>query len=64
MLEQFKALIDPSTALGAFLISFFAGVVTSFLGGFFSGKAYEKKNIQKVKDNHGNMYQDCKIEQK
>ncbi|MGN0395204.1 MAG: hypothetical protein ACI4EF_07565 [Coprococcus sp.] len=44
LLQQFKNLFDPSTALGAFLISFVAGIVSSF----FVGRKYqihrEKKN--------------------
>ena len=41
--QQFQNLFDPSTALGAFLISFASGIVVSFLGGFFGGFKYQKK---------------------
>ena len=43
LVEQFQNLFDPSTALGAFLISLASGIVVSFLGGFFSGRSYQKK---------------------
>ena len=43
LIEQFKNLFDPSTALGAFLISFVAGIAASFFGGYKLGK-YVKKN--------------------
>lgn len=36
--DQFKNLFDPGNALGAFLISFVAGIATSFFG----GRKYEK----------------------
>lgn len=43
LVEQFQNLFDPSTALGAFLISLASGIVVSILGGFFSGRSYQKK---------------------
>lgn len=46
LIQQFKNLFDPSTALGAFLISFFAGVLGSLVVGFFSGRKYQE-SIQK-----------------
>ena len=33
IVQQFQNLFDPSTALGAFLISFIAGIVSSFFVG-------------------------------
>jgi hypothetical protein len=55
LFQQFGNLIDPSTTLGAFVISIFA----SFIGGFFTGK--KVKNIQKSHEVHGDMYQNPKI---
>lgn len=62
---NFLALIDPSTTLGAFLIS----VVASLFVGFISGKKYENysksknvtKNMQKNKDVYGDVYQGCTV---
>lgn len=51
MLQQFSNLIDPSTALGAFVIS----ILASFVGGFFTGK--KVTNIQKAKIVIGDMNQ-------
>ena len=47
LVQQFQNLFDPSTALGAFLISLLAGVVCSFL----LGRKYQKANsiIQDVR---------------
>lgn len=55
IVEQIKLLLDPSQALGAFLIS----VLASLFVGFFSGKEYQKKvsNTQKTVMNNGNMVQ-------
>ena len=47
LVEQFQNLFDPSTALGAFLISLASGIVVSFLGGFFSGRSYQRKSTRK-----------------
>lgn len=44
LVEQFQNLLDPSTALGAFLISLLAGIVTSFLLGMKFQKKIDKKN--------------------
>jgi ABC-type antimicrobial peptide transport system permease subunit len=58
--QQFKNLIDPSTALGAFLISIFA----SFVGGFFTSNKMKKKNIQKARDVDGDMIQDSTVDRR
>ena len=44
LVEQFQNLLDPSTALGAFLISLLAGIVPSFL----LGMKFQKKLIRKI----------------
>ena len=44
LVQQFQNLFDPSTALGAFLISLLAGVVCSFLFGRKYQKEIDKKN--------------------
>lgn len=49
--DQFIILFDPSTALGAFLIS----IAASFIVGFWGGKNYS--NIQIGKNVHGDMNQ-------
>lgn len=54
IIEQFMNLIDPSTSLGAFLISLGA----TFIGGFFVGRA---SNTQKGKNVSGDMIQDSKV---
>ena len=43
IVQQFQNLFDPSTALGAFLISFIAGIVSSF----FVGRKYQKEIVKK-----------------
>ena len=51
IVQQFQNLFDPSTALGAFLISFIAGIVSSFFVGRKFQKEIDKKNyveVQKV----------------
>lgn len=52
ILQQFQNIVDPSTTLGAFLISLVAGVIGSLIVGFFSGRRYEasihKKNMIKA----------------
>lgn len=55
LFQQFSNLIDPSTALGAFLIS----ILASFLSGFFTSKKIT--NIQKSKTVIGDMNQNSKI---
>jgi len=52
---QFNAIIDPSTTLGAFIIS----VVASLVVGFFTGKGVS--NIQKGKNVMGDMNQNSTI---
>lgn len=44
LVQQFQNLLDPSTALGAFLISLIAGIVCSFLLGMKFQKEIDKKN--------------------
>lgn len=61
LIEQFKVLLDPSTALGAFLISMGSGAIISFIFGFSKGKNYEKKNILKLNNNYGEVNQDVKV---
>lgn len=56
--QQFNVLFDPSTALGAFLISLAASIVASFLLGFFSSKIVFK---QKAKNVEGDMMQGNKV---
>jgi hypothetical protein len=57
IIEQFSNLINPSTGLGAFLISLLA----TFVGGFFVGKA---TNIQKGKNVGGDMIQNSKVDKR
>ena len=49
LVQEFQNLFDPSTALGAFLISLLAGVVCSFLLGRKYQKEIDKKNIIEAK---------------
>ena len=46
---NFQALIDPSTTLGAFLISLVAGIFGGAILGFITGKNYQKRKTNKVK---------------
>ena len=48
IVQQFQNLFDPSTALGAFLISFIAGIVSSFFVGRKFQKEIDKKNYVDV----------------
>ena len=48
IVQQFQILFDPSTALGAFLISFIAGIVSSFFVGRKFQKEIDKKNYVEV----------------
>ena len=48
IIQQFQNLFDPSTALGAFLISFIAGIVSSFFVGRKYQKEIDKKNYVEV----------------
>lgn len=58
--EQFKNLFDPGTALGAFLISFIAGIATSFIGGVKCGKlmSIKKNSIDITETVEGDVSQD------
>jgi len=51
MVEQFKALFDPGTALGAFLISLLASAILSF----FAGKKYGQNINLKQKNSHNSQ---------
>ena len=48
IVQQFQNLFDPSTALGAFLIGFIAGIVSSFFVGRKFQKEIDKKNYVEV----------------
>ena len=48
IVQRFQNLFDPSTALGAFLISFIAGIVSSFFVGRKFQKEIDKKNYVEV----------------
>ena len=48
IVQQFQNLFDPSNALGAFLISFIAGIVSSFFVGRKFQKEIDKKNYVEV----------------
>lgn len=54
IIEQFKILIDPSGALGAFLISLSASIIVSF----FFGRATV---YQKAKNVGGDMIQNSNV---
>lgn|GEM_PF-2986459 len=56
---DFKALVDPSTTLGAFLISMAASIVVSIIVGFFSGKTYQIRKINKNVQKNGNVFGDA-----
>lgn len=53
--EQFIAITDPSTTLGAFIISITASLVV----GFLTGK--KVTNSQKAKNVRGDMIQNSKV---
>lgn len=55
IIDQFTVIVDPSTTLGAFIIS----IVASLLVGFFTGK--KVTNIQKGKSVEGDMIQNSKV---
>lgn len=55
IIDQFTAIVDPSTTLGAFIISIAASLVV----GFFTGK--KVANIQKGKNVKGDMIQNSKV---
>lgn len=46
---DFKALIDPSTTLGAFLISLLAGILGGLFVGFITGSNYQKRKVNTIK---------------
>lgn len=60
--EQFQSIVNPSTTLGAFLISIVASIVASVLIGFFTGRQYqkmiEKKNSIETNAVMGSITQD------
>lgn len=58
---DFKALIDPATTLGAFLISMGASIVVSIVVGFFSGKTYQIHKVNKNIQKNGNVYGDAMV---
>jgi hypothetical protein len=63
--EQFKLLLDPSTARGAFIISISASVIASFVAGFFTGKTVTKVTIvQKGKNVGGDMIQNSVVKKR
>lgn len=55
IIDQFIAIVDPSTTLGAFIISIAASLVV----GFFTGK--KVTNIQKGKNIKGDMIQNSRV---
>ena len=71
--EQFHSIVNPSTTLGAFLISIAASIVASGLIGFFTGRQYrkmiEKKNsipvaflgLKQAKENYELSYGRYKV---
>ena len=56
---NFSALIDPSTTLGAFLISLVAGIFGGLFIGFITGSNYQKRKINKIRAKriNGDIYQ-------
>lgn len=59
LVQQFQNLLDPSTALGAFLISLIAGIVCSFLLGMKFQKEIDKKNSIEA-EKAGSIIQDVR----
>ncbi len=59
IIEQFKNLLDPGNALGAFIISFIAGIASSFIGGYKAGR-YIRNNSIRADEVEGNVFQDEK----
>lgn len=55
IIEKFDTIINPSTTLGAFIIS----IVASLIVGFFTRKRVS--NIQKGKNIKGDMIQDSEV---
>lgn len=59
IIDQFKNLFDPGTALGAFLISLLSGIAVSFFGGYKFGKKVKKKNTIDIGgEADGDIFQD------
>lgn len=58
LMNQFKLLIDPSSALGAFLISSAASIFV----GFIAGKKYE--NYQYARNVNGDVIQNSTVNKK
>lgn len=58
LLNQFTVLFNPSTCLGAFLISFISGILVSFFCGIKYGNYNNKKNIINSRNNQGTIIQD------
>lgn len=56
--KQFSNLLDPGTALGAFLISCIASCVCSFIGGAKWKEYTIKENIVNSEKINGSIYQD------
>lgn len=58
IIDQFISIMDPSTTLGAFIIS----VVASLVVGFFTGK--KVTNIQKGRNIKGDMIQNSRVNER
>lgn len=59
LVQQFQNLVDPSTTLGAFLISLIASIVVSFLFGMKFQRKIDKKNnieVEKVDSIHQDIH--------
>lgn len=56
ILDQFIAIMNPSTTLGAFIIS----IISSLVVGFFTGK--KVTNTQKGKNVRGDMIQNSRVQ--
>lgn len=56
---DFMALLDPSTSLGAFIISLAAGILGGLIVGFITGSKYQKNRINRIKTDsiEGDVYQ-------
>lgn len=57
MLDQFMNLLDPSTTLGAYIISLLASATFSFVCGRKYERHSRKKNIIKAEEVDGTIYQ-------
>ena len=58
---MFAIILDPSSLSGTLIIGIFTSLIAGFIGGFFTGKHYERNNIIKLHDNTGNIFQDSII---